>query len=111
MPVQVSDLHPHGQYPCNIRKGSLGCAAFSQSTRFTYLICVIRLSAAEFKGRSLCRFDAAASELVCDEWAIAYPVRQGSAFLRPGDGRVMKANTPPSGTSAPAAPASEPWQT
>ncbi|KAK9842526.1 hypothetical protein WJX81_004386 [Elliptochloris bilobata] len=56
------------------------------------------------------RYDAAASELVCETLAVAYPVRNGLPFLRPGDSRVLKAEAAPSpgGASASAAPGTSP---
>jgi hypothetical protein len=38
-----------------------------------------------------CRWDAATSELVCDELGVAYPVRNGMPNLRPaGDSPPVK---------------------
>ena len=37
-----------------------------------------------------CRWDATASELICDELGVAYPVIKGIPNLRPADGRIIE---------------------
>lgn len=37
-----------------------------------------------------CRWDAASSELICDELGVAYPVVNGIPNLRPADGRIIE---------------------
>ena len=37
-----------------------------------------------------CRWDAVASELICDELGVAYPVVRGIPNLRPADGRIIE---------------------
>ena len=51
----------------------------------------------------MCRWDPAASELICDELNVAYPVVNGIPQLAPENGRVM--STPVPGANADEIPA------